>query len=325
MLPTAPSPLGIRRAIAPTAAELLALAVVVAAGSLLVDRTLRFDAVGWLRWGRELTSTGAFDTSSLPSWKPLPLLATTPLAALLGPAAAPVAWLALVRMSALAALVLIARLTTPAAAVLLALAPAWWTTTLGGGIEPVVVLLGAAAVAAHAQDHRRTALALLTLAALGREEALALIPLYALIALPRAHWPLAALATTTVIAAWLGGDWLGSGDPLHGGRLARAAGLADAAARGRAPGTPTTATLLGLAATLPLLTALALRGLRSARDAQDTRTPLLAAAGVLWAALDLALLALGYPLPPRFLLPAAAAAAPLIGLGLTTTTRGTTP
>lgn len=304
---------------APTTAELVLLAVVLAATSLLIDRTLRFDAVGWVRWGNDLATTGGFDTTGLPSWKPLPLLATAPLSALLGPAGAQVAWLALVRIAGIAALALIARRTTVAAATVLALAPAWWTTTLGGGIEPVVVCLGASAVAAHAGERRRTALALLTLAALGREEAVALIPLYALVALPRRDWPLAALAAATVVAAWLGGDWLGSGDPLHGGQLAKAAGLADAAARGRAPGTPTTATLLGLAALVPLLSALAAQGLNAARHRHDTLAPRLGAAGALWAALDLALLALGYPLPPRFLLPAVAAAAPLIGLGLTTT------
>jgi hypothetical protein len=305
---------------APTAGELALLVVVLTAGSLLIDRTVRFDAVGWVRWGHDLASTGGFDTTGLPSWKPLPLLATTPLAALLGAPAAQVAWLALVRAAALAALVLIARRTSLAAAALLACAPAWWTTTLGGGIEPVVVLLGAAAVTAHAAHRHRAALALLTLAALGREEALALIPLYALVALPKNLWPLAATATAAAAAAWLGGDWLGSGDPLHGGHLARAAGLADAAARGRAPGTPTTPALLALIAALPVLTALALRGLHHAKRTNNTTAPLLAAAGALWAASDLALLALGYPLPPRFLLPAIAAATPLFALGLTTTT-----
>lgn len=128
MLPTAPSPIGIRpspervgRVLAPTTGELLVFAVVLAAGSLVVDRTVRFDAIGWLRWGQELTGGGGFDTSALPSWKPLPLIAPAPLAAVLGPAAAKLAWLALVRIAALGALVLVARRATPAAAVLLAL------------------------------------------------------------------------------------------------------------------------------------------------------------------------------------------------------------
>ncbi|HET6510324.1 MAG TPA: hypothetical protein VFG42_26255 [Baekduia sp.] len=70
-----------------------------------------------------------------------------------------------------------------------------------------------------------------------------------------------------------GGDWLGSGDPLRGGALARAG---------------------------------------------DRLVAGLAAAAPAWIAIDLMLLVLGYPLPARFLIPASAAAAAPIGVGVTT-------
>jgi hypothetical protein len=301
---------------------LVALAVAFAGASLLVDRTLRFDAVGWLRWGREV-GLGQLDTSAMPSWKPLPLLITTPLAATGG--AAGVLWLALVRTAGLLSLALVFRLTSvrtgsraagTVAAATLAAAPAWWTTVLGGGIEPVVVLLGCLAVIAHQRGRQALAVVLMALMALGREEAVALIVVYGLV--QRRERALAAAAAAAVLGAWLGGDWIGSGNPLHGGELARAAGVADAAARAAAGETRGGATLIALLVVLPQLGALALLGARTAWRSGDRLIPALTAVAALWAAMDLTLLLLGYPLPPRFLLPAAAAATAAVGLGATT-------
>jgi hypothetical protein len=216
-----------------SAATVVAAAIAVAAASLLVTHGLRFDPDGWLRWGREIgLGQGPFDTSALPSWKPLPLIATIPLA--FTGAAAPWLWLLGVRTAGLLALAWLYRLTAregdpvagALAAGLLALTPGWWPTLLGGGIEPVVVALGCAAVAAHRAERPGLAVGLLAAMALGREEAAILLLAYgATLALDDRRWVApVAVAVAAVGLAWLGGDWLGSGDALHGGALARAAG-----------------------------------------------------------------------------------------------------
>jgi len=294
------------------------VAAVVAGLSLLAGQSLRFDPHGWLRWGREIgLGDGPFDTSGYPSWKPLPLLLAVPLAAT-GPAA-PVLWLVALRTAGLLALALVHRLTARSAGPLagavavglLAVTPGWWPTLLGGGIEPAIVALGCAAVAAHQARRPGAALGLLAVMALGREEALLLLLAYG-IALHRRgqRWPLLAAALSIVVAAlWLGGDWLGSGDPLHGGELAKAAGAG-------AP--PAHLHGIGLVAALlvgPPLLALVVLGATTAWRAGDRLTAALAAAAAGWTAMDLVMVGLGYPLPPRFLLPAAAASAAAAGVG----------
>src|SRR5256885_10020085 len=73
------------------------------AASLMFGTSLRLDPEGWLRWGREVAiHDGRFSTVDYPSWKPLPLLATAPLAFLgsLGPTL----WLVLARSAGILAL-----------------------------------------------------------------------------------------------------------------------------------------------------------------------------------------------------------------------------
>jgi hypothetical protein len=299
-----------------SAAATVAAALLLAAASLLVTGTLRFDPLGWLRWGREVgLGEGAFDTSGLPSWKPLPLLASVPLA--FTGAAAPWLWLWLVRSAGLAALALVYRLTArridpvagATAAVLLALAPGWWPTLLGGGIEPVVVALGCGVVVAYQAGRHGVAFGLLTAMALGREEAALLLVAYgAVLCRADRRWLApAALAVVVVAGAWLGGDWLGSGNALHGGELARAA------AGPVRIGTAVAA--LAIAGAPPLL-ALWAAGAAAAWRGGDRCVLALAGAGLAWAAADVALALAGYPVPPRFLLPAAAASAVVAGAGV---------
>jgi hypothetical protein len=289
--------------------------VLLAAATLASVSTLRADPAGWLRWGRELALSGAgpLDTTGLPSWKPLPVIATAPLA--FTGDAAPWLWRVLVCAAGLAALAGVASLAAArggpragvVAAALLALTPAFWSSTRGGMIEPVVVALGAGAAWAHVRGRPGLVLGLLAAMALGREEALVLVLAYA-VALRTAGpaWPAAGIALALAVAAvWLGGDLYGSGNVLHGGALAR----------GAAPETPVThftpLAYAVAAVVVPAAAILIARGLRRA----DAVTSAIAAAAAAWLAADLGLLALGYPVPARFLLPAASGLAVVAGVG----------
>src|SRR3954453_14566234 len=144
-------------------AALLALAAL----SLLLPLPPGADPWAWVLWGREVLHADLHTTGG-PSWKPLPVVATTVLAPLGG--AAPAAWLVVARACALGALVLAARvaarLAGPAvppaaawaggalAAAGLALAPAWANSVAQGYSEPVVVLLLLAAIDRHLAGRR---------------------------------------------------------------------------------------------------------------------------------------------------------------------------
>jgi len=100
----------------------------VALASLAVPSTLGYDPWAWLVWGREV-GRWSLDTTGGPSWKPLPVAATTLLAPL-GDLAVP-AYAVLARTAALLAVVAVARLAArlggpvaaTVAAVLLVLTP----------------------------------------------------------------------------------------------------------------------------------------------------------------------------------------------------------
>src|SRR4029079_17922578 len=69
-------------------------ALVLAAASLLLPWALAFDPQAWVVWGRDLGRL-ALDTRGGPSWKPLPVVFTTPLS--ITASAAPAVALLLVR------------------------------------------------------------------------------------------------------------------------------------------------------------------------------------------------------------------------------------
>lgn len=304
-------------------AVVLIAALALAGVSLVFGQSLRFDAHGWLAWGRQIAlGDGPFTTTDYPSWKPLPVLATVPLAwcGSLGP----VLWLVLARAGGFLALfivfVLARRRAGPAAGAVavgsLALTPAWWPTLAGGAIEPLLVAFGGLAVMCHEGGRPRLVLALLCLMSLGREEAAILLVLYgACLARQNPRWLLAAvLLATGVVAAWMLGDWLGSGDPLHGGALARAA--PDAVAL-RATGAPLWAALPQITDLLLVpLWASAAFGLVAAIRTGDRTLIAVIAAGLVWTTADLVLVSAGYPLQERFLFPAAAAFSLAAGIGI---------
>ncbi|MDX6713561.1 MAG: hypothetical protein QOH30_119 [Baekduia sp.] len=306
--------------VAPASIVLASLAV--AALSLLLGTSVRADPEGWLGWGRALAlGDGAFTTLDYPSWKPLPVLLTVPLA--FCGALAPALWLVVARGAGILAFALVfdlgrRRAGVPAGVVAagsLALIPSWWPTLAGGGIEPLLVALGCLAIDRHERGRHGQAVLLLCAMALGREEALPLVVVYGLWVARRDQRLaiLALLGAAGVLALWLGGDWLGSGDPLHGGDLAREA--PDAIAL-RLSGAPLTVALPTVASVLaaPLWIAAAVGAVAAVR-ARDVTLVVAVAAALGWIGTDLAMAAAGFPLPTRFLFPATAALSIAAGVG----------
>nr|MDQ3587545.1 hypothetical protein [Actinomycetota bacterium] len=196
----------------------------------LAPAALGYDPWGWLVWGREAGRVDLATGSGL-SWKPLPVLITTPMS-LLGDLA-PHAWLFAVRFAGLLALVLSFRLASrlggrvagALAAAALLLVPGWMRYLALGNIEPVLAALALGAATAYLDARRRTTFVLLGALALARPEAWPLLA-----ALGAQLWrsepktrPLVAGAAAAVPVLWFGPDWLAAGDPLAGGSVARAA------------------------------------------------------------------------------------------------------
>jgi hypothetical protein len=258
----------------------------IGAATLLVPATLGYDAWAWTVWGRQLAHLDV-DTTAGPSFKPLPVIALAPLSVLGG--ATPYVWMALMRASAVASLLLAyrlgARLAGPlagaVAALSLALSADLYRTALLGSAEPVLIALTLGAADRHLAGRRDWALVLVALAGLIRPEAWVLLGLYGLWLWrrePRLR-PLAAAAVVLAPALWLGLDWIGSGDPLH------ASATATSATEGSAAN-----------ASVP-----AIEVVRRAADAVILPTLVLAAVGVVFAVrrrdravLSLAVLALGW-------------------------------
>src|SRR3954468_7308416 len=93
----------------PRARALVVLAVLVLAGlTFLLPSAPTYDPWAWIVWGREVLHLD-LSTVEGPSWKPLPVLLTTPFA-LAGPLA-PDLWLLVARTGAIAGVVLAFRLT----------------------------------------------------------------------------------------------------------------------------------------------------------------------------------------------------------------------
>ena len=221
----------------------LALAVaaclLLAVASLLVAHEPVYDAWSWLVWGRELVGLD-LDTSSGPSWKPLPVLLAAPLS--LAGDGAPDLWLVVTRTSWLLGVVLAGalahrltdsldgRLRLAAAAfaglslLLLADDVTMWARQGAAGMsEPVLVTLVLAAVLAALHRRPGLALALAFLAALVRPEVWPLLAIYGLWlwrAEPRLRGWVAAVGIA-VPALWFIPDLLASGGAATGVQRAR--------------------------------------------------------------------------------------------------------
>src|SRR3954449_6200903 len=145
-----------------------------------------YDPWAWIIWGREILHLD-LSTVDGPSWKPLPVLLTTPFA-LFG-SLAPDLWLFVARAGAIAGVVFAYRLTrrlgggvVGATAAAAAYGMASWSirNALLGNSEGLLVALGLAAIERHLAGRRHAAFALGVGAALLRPETWPFLGLYGL-------------------------------------------------------------------------------------------------------------------------------------------------
>jgi hypothetical protein len=297
--------------------RLAAACLALAAISLLLPWALAFDPWAWLVWGRELTRL-ELDTAGGPSWKPLPVAATTLLA--LAGGAAPALWLVLARAGGLLAIAgaaaLAGRLAGTAAALTAAAAMAlcdWWllNTALGNSEGMLAAAVLWAAVAQLSGRHR-VALALLLAAALLRPEAWPFLGGYALWLWRTGCEPLGVVvaALLPVPLLWFGPDLLGAGGGLGASSAARGTASPQSAVYADFPALEVLADFARLLTVPVLLTAAA----GAALGGPIARR--LGAAALAWVAIVAAMTQAGYAGNPRYNVAAAAVGCVLAGVGV---------
>ena len=212
--------------------------VALAAISLLGPSQPSYDPWAWLVWGREIAHL-SLDTTSGPSWKPLPVVFTTLFAPFSGldDRIPPAMWIVVARTGGLLAVVLAFRVAarlaggpsvrqwtagTVAAAALL-LTPEWFRYLVHGNEVPLAIALALAAVDRHLDGARRSAFVLGALVCLARPELFGFLALYGAYLWwtePGRHTLVGATAIL-VPAAWLLPSWIGAGNPFSAGNQAR--------------------------------------------------------------------------------------------------------
>lgn len=199
-----------------------------AALTLLFPSTPTYDPWAWIMWGREILQLDLVTTGG-PSWKPLPILFTTPFA-VFGDDAAPYLWVWIARAGGLLALAmafrLARRLVGPgvAGAVAGVFAVAFLATTFEylrdaalGNSEPLLAGLVLWAFERHLDGRRDHVLYLLVAAALLRPEIWPFLGLYGLwlwFAEPRLRLRMAGFAGLIALL-WFGPELWGSGNALR--------------------------------------------------------------------------------------------------------------
>lgn len=297
------------------ASVLLGASLALAALTLLAPSSPSYDPFAWIVWGRELTGGEPFGLAGGPSWKPLPVLFTGPFS--LAGDAAPALWLLVARAGLLLALAgayaLAARLAGALAGVVAALALLLLGDVVSlawrGASEPLLLAALLWAGERHLAGARRIAFALGVAAGLIRPEVWPFLALYAIVL-----WRDAGARDRCLLAGglallpllWIGVPALG-GDPLAASTTAANPG-------GTAPPHPAwTALHRGLGLAPPLVWALALAAVALRRRDRGVRA--LALAAVAWLALVAMMAAAGYAGVARYMLPAAAVACVLAGVG----------
>jgi hypothetical protein len=190
--------------------------------TFLMPSAPTYDPWAWIIWGREILHLD-LSTVDGPSWKPLPVLLTTPFA-LFG-SLAPDLWLFVARAGAIAGVVMAFRVARrlggipagAAAAGAYAVAPWMLRNSALGNSEGLLVALGLAAIDRHLAGRTRHAFLLGIGAALLRPEVWPFIGLYGLWLFwrdPGAR-KLVAAAFVSLPVLWLLPELWGSGDLLR--------------------------------------------------------------------------------------------------------------
>ena len=345
----APSDASRRERALPGLPLLVAGCFVLAALSLLGPSVPTQDSWSWIVWGREVTHL-ALDTTSGSSWKPLPVLFTTPFS-LFGDIA-PELWLVMARAGGLLAILFAYRIAYRLAGAPLAvlagvvaaisMAAADWLRYLAhGNVEPLSAGLVLAAVDQHLEGRVRVAAVLGVLAVLGRPELFPFLLAYAAWAVLRrgASAALMVALLLAVPALWLGGDWWGAGDPFYGS--SKAAGFSErqqhrteavkregAAEKGlTASAQPSFANTLKGGSNLLMIPVelLAVVGIGLAWRRRRREVLVLAGGALTLVFLVALMVPLGYGGSPRFMFPAAAIVCVLAGLGVAWLVETVTP
>jgi hypothetical protein len=188
-----------------------------------------YDPWAWITWGREITELD-LDTRTGPSWKPLPVLFTTPFA-LAGDSAAPDLWLVIAQTGGLLAFAFTYRLAArlagwPAGLIAaggLVLADEFIRNFARGNSEGLLVGICLWAVERHLDGRRRDAFLLGVAAGLLRPELWPFLLLYGIWLMwtePRTRTLVLACGALTIVA-WLVPEYLGSGDWMRAAARAR--------------------------------------------------------------------------------------------------------
>jgi hypothetical protein len=209
-------------------APVLIACLALAALSLIFPSSPTYDPWAWIMWGREIAHFDLVTTGG-PSWKPLPVLFTTPFS-LFGADAAPYLWLWIARAGGLLALAMAFRLACrlvgkgPAGWVAGIFATAFLATTYEyvrdaalGNSEALLAGLGLWAVERHLDGRRDHALYLGFAAALLRPEVWPFLGLYGIwlwFKDPQLRLRMAILAAAIPVL-WFGPELWGSGDALR--------------------------------------------------------------------------------------------------------------
>jgi hypothetical protein len=210
---------------------LLVGCVVLATATLMMPSVPTYDPWAWLIWGREILH-GDLQTTGGPSWKPLPVLFTTPFA-LLGDTGAPLAWLVVARAGGLLAVAMAYRLgrrlagtvAGTIAAIALILCDGFAFNVARGNSEGILVAVCLWAIERHLDGRRLDAFALAVAAALLRPEVWPFVAAYGLYLWRRDG----TRRTRAVIVAggalvgvlWFIPEYLGSGNFLRAASRAR--------------------------------------------------------------------------------------------------------
>jgi hypothetical protein len=321
---------------------MVAACVLLAAISLIGPDQPSFDPYSWLIWGREIAHL-TLDTTSGPSWKPLPVMFTT----LFAPLSAiddhipPALWLVVVRAGGLLALALAVKLAArivggsaprqavagAVAAVTLLLTPQWLLYMIQGSEAVLSVALILWAVDLHLDRRRNWAFVLGALVCLARPELFGFLVLYGLYLWWRnpPSWKFVGAVFVVIPLAWLVPSWYGSGNPLAAGEQAHSEpswslslvadpwrAALDVAQHQTWPVLEVTA---GVAVLLALLGA---RGARFGlpRPARPGTVVVVAAFGAVMIAMFAAMTQGGFTGNPRYVLPGVAAISVAGGVGV---------